>query len=88
MAQHALVTAALASFASSFRANIVLTTSAEALAELSLTFDPPEYFFLGIFGLIIISVLSDGNLIKGLIAAASGLLFHRLGWRRFRAIFV
>ena len=79
MAQHALVTAAFASFVGSVLANIVLATSAEPLAEMSLKFGPPEYFWLGIFGLTIISVLSSGNLIKGFIAAAIGLLFSTVG---------
>lgn len=79
MAQHALVTAAFASFVGSVLANIVLATSAEPLAEMSLKFGPPEYFWLGIFGLTIISVLSSGNLLKGFIAAAIGLLFSTVG---------
>ena len=79
MAQHALVTAAFASFVGRVLANIVLATSAEPLAEMSLKFGPPEYFWLGIFGLTIISVLSSGNLLKGFIAAAIGLLFSTVG---------
>ena len=79
MAQHALVTAAFASFVGSVLANFVLATSAEPLAEMSLKFGPPEYFWLGIFGLTIISVLSSGNLLKGFIAAAIGLLFSSVG---------
>ena len=79
MAQHALVTAAFASFVGSVLANVVLATSAEPLAEMSLKFGPPEYFWLGIFGLTIISVLSSGNLLKGFIAAAIGLLFSTVG---------
>lgn len=79
MAQHALVTAAFASFVGSVLANFVLATSAEPLAETSLKFGPPEYFWLGIFGLTIISVLSSGNLLKGFIAAAIGLLFSSVG---------
>lgn len=79
MAQHALVTAAFASFVGSVLANVVLATSAEPLAEMSLKFGPPEYFWLGIFGLTIISVLSSGNLLKGFIAAAIGLLFSSVG---------
>ena len=79
MAQHALVTAAFASFVGSVLANLVLATSAEPLAEMSLNFGPPEYFWLGIFGLTIISVLSSGNLLKGFIAAAIGLLFSSVG---------
>ncbi len=79
MAQHALVTAAFASCVGSVLANVVLATCAEPLAEMSLKFGPPEYFWLGIFGLTIISVLSSGNLIKGFIAATIGLMFSTVG---------
>jgi putative tricarboxylic transport membrane protein len=79
MAQHALVTAAFSSSYGSFFANIVLITSAAFLAEASLKFGPPEYFWLGIFGLTIISVLSVGNIIKGLLTGVIGLLISTVG---------
>ena len=79
MAQQALVTAAFASFVGSVLANLVLATSAEPLAELSLKFGPPEYFWLGIFGLTIISVLSSGSLIKGYLTGLLGLIISSIG---------
>ena len=79
MAQHALVTAAFASCVGSLVANVVLATSAEPLAEASLKFGPAEYFWLGIFGLTIISVLSSGSLLKGFTTAGIGLLFSTVG---------
>ncbi|MDA9735221.1 tripartite tricarboxylate transporter permease [SAR116 cluster bacterium] len=78
-AQHALVTAAFASFVGSVIANIVLATLAEPLAELSLKFGPPEYFWLGIFGLTIISVLSSGSLLKGYLTGFIGLILSAVG---------
>ena len=79
MAQHALVAAAFASCFGSIIGNIVLAGAAEPLAEMSLKFGPAEYFWLGIFGLTIISVLSSGNLLKGFITAAIGLLLSSVG---------
>jgi len=79
MAQHALVAAAIASCFGSIVANVVLAIAAEPLAEWSLKFGPPEYFWLGIFGLTIISVLSAGDLLKGLITASIGLLLSSVG---------
>ena len=79
MAQQALVTAAFASFVGSIIANIVLATLAEPLAELSLKFGPPEYFWLGIFGLTIISVLSSGSLLKGYLTGFIGLILSAVG---------
>ena len=78
-AQEALVTAAFASFIGSIVANIVLATLAEPLAELSLKFGPPEYFWLGVFGLTIISVLSSGSLLKGYLTGLLGLILSAVG---------
>jgi len=79
MAQHALVAAAFASCLGGIIGNIVLASAAEPLAEMSLKFGPAEYFWLGIFGLTIISVLSSGNLLKGFITAGIGLLLSTVG---------
>lgn len=79
MAQHALVAAAFASCFGGVVALLVLASSAEPLAEMSLKFGPSEYFWLGIFGLTIISVLSSGNLLRGLLTATIGLLLSSVG---------
>lgn len=79
MAQHALVAAAFASCFGSIVGNVVLASAAEPLAAMSLKFGPAEYFWLGIFGLTIISVLSTGNLLKGFITAGIGLLLSSVG---------
>lgn len=79
MAQHALVAAAFASCFGSIVGNLVLAGAAEPLAEMSLKFGPAEYFWLGIFGLTIISVLSTGNLLKGFVTATIGMLLSSVG---------
>ncbi|WP_461209834.1 tripartite tricarboxylate transporter permease [Desulfocurvus sp. DL9XJH121] len=79
MAQHALVAAAVASSFGSFVANIVLATCAPPLAQASLKFGPPEYFWLGVFGLTIISTLSTGSVLKGFLAGSVGLLLSTVG---------
>ncbi len=79
MAQHGLVAAAFASSFGSLVANVVLATSAPPLAEASLKFGPPEYFWLGVFGLTIISTLSTGSVLKGFLAGALGLLLSTVG---------
>jgi putative tricarboxylic transport membrane protein len=79
MAQHGLVAAAVASSFGSLVANIVLATSAPPLAEASLKFGPPEYFWLGIFGLTIIATLSSGFIFKGLLGGAFGLILSTVG---------
>ncbi len=52
---------------------------APPLAEIALAFGPVEYFWLAIFGLTLISALSEGNLLKGLIGACFGLLLACVG---------
>lgn len=79
MAQHGLVAAAVASSFGSLVANIVLLTAAPPLAAASLKFGPPEYFWLGVFGLTIIATLSTGSVLKGFLAGALGLLLSTIG---------
>jgi putative tricarboxylic transport membrane protein len=79
MAQHGLVAAAVASSFGSLVANVVLATSAPPLAEASLKFGPPEYFWLGIFGLTIIATLSSGFIAKGLLGGAIGIILSTVG---------
>jgi len=79
MAQHALVAAAAASAFGSVIANLVLAFAAPPLAKASLAFGPPEYFWLGVFGLTIISSLSADSMIKGFLAGTVGLLLSAVG---------
>lgn len=52
---------------------------APPLARIALNFGPAEYFWLAIFGLTLISALSVGNTLKGLIGACIGLLMSMVG---------
>ena len=79
MAQHGLVAAAVASAFGSLVANLVLAAAAPPLAEVSLKFGPPEYFWLGIFGLTIISTLSSGSVFKGFLAGTIGMILSAVG---------
>ncbi len=56
-----------------------LLTLAPPLADVALRFGPVEYFWLAVFGLTLISALSEGNLLKGLIGACLGLLLSTIG---------
>lgn len=57
----------------------VLLFLAPPLANVALAFGPVEYFWLAIFGLTLISAISSGQLLKGLIGAAFGLLLSCVG---------
>ncbi len=52
---------------------------APPLARAALAFGPVEYFWLAIFGLSLISALSTGNVVKGLVGACFGLLLACIG---------
>lgn len=52
---------------------------APPLAQVALAFGPVEYFWLAMFGLTLISALSEGALVKGLIGATFGLLLSCIG---------
>ena len=58
---------------------ICLLLLAPPLAKIALAFGPPEYFWLAVLGLTLISALSVGNTLKGLIGACIGLLLSTIG---------
>ena len=58
---------------------LFLLLLAPPLARVALAFGPPEYFWLAVFGLTLISALSTGNMLKGLIGACFGLLLSMVG---------
>ena len=58
---------------------VFLLILAPPLAEVALAFGSVEYFWLAVFGLTLISALSKGNLLKGLIGACLGLLLSTVG---------
>ena len=62
---------------------VVLIFSAPMLAHIASNFAPPEYTALAITGLIAVAVISDGSLLKGLIAGCLGLLLATIGTDEF-----
>ncbi len=75
----AVTLACLASVTGGLVGAAFLLGLAPPLAEVALAFGPVEYFWLAIFGLTLISALSEGNLLKGLIGACFGLLLSSIG---------
>ena len=78
-ARKALDMALYASCFADFVSNISLILLAGMLAELALKFGPPEFFTLIVFSLTIIAGVSGDNLVKGIAAAALGLIFATIG---------
>src|SRR5690606_26579071 len=75
----AISLATFASVAGGIVGAVALLLLAPPLAQVALAFGPTEYFWLAIFGLTLISALSVGNTLKGLIGACLGLFLSMIG---------
>ncbi len=75
----ALGGAVVSSFTGGMISAAILLLLAPPLAEFSLKFGPPEYFWLAVFGLTIIASLSGHSLVKGLISGGIGLILSTIG---------
>jgi putative tricarboxylic transport membrane protein len=75
----ALGIAAFASFVAGTFAVIALTLLGPLLSKIALKFGPPEFFSLMIVGIMVLTFLSSGSMIKALMAAAAGLLLAGVG---------
>ncbi len=68
-----------ASCIADFISNLSLIFLAGFLAQLALSFGPPEYFWLICFSLTIIISVSGDSVMKGLVAAALGVILALVG---------
>jgi putative tricarboxylic transport membrane protein len=75
----ALGISAIASGVGGLISVLMLVLIAPQLAEVALNFSAPEMFGLALFGLSIISSISGGSVLKGLIAGVFGLLISTIG---------
>ncbi|MDX1605562.1 MAG: tripartite tricarboxylate transporter permease [Candidatus Competibacterales bacterium] len=78
-ADKAIRVVTLSSVVGGMVSGVALLVFAPPLSLLSLKFGPAEYFMLAVFGLTVIATLSTGNMIKGLISGAAGLLLSTVG---------
>lgn len=78
-AYEALLTSLIASVIGGIIGTIFLLFVSGPLAQVALKFGPPEFFWLAIFGLTTIGSMSTGNVAKGLLAGALGLLIGTIG---------
>ncbi|HHW01403.1 MAG TPA: C4-dicarboxylate ABC transporter permease [Thermoanaerobacterales bacterium] len=69
----------IASFIGGVFSLIVLMILAPLLAKVAISFGPPEYFALAVFGLSVITSLAGEHLVKGLLSGAFGLLLGTVG---------
>jgi putative tricarboxylic transport membrane protein len=75
----ALGVSAFGSFIAGSLALLGLTFLAPVLVEAALTFGPPEYFALMCLGIVILTFLSHGSMLKALIMAVVGLWVGTIG---------
>lgn len=75
----AVTLATIASVGGGLVGALTLLFLAPPLAGVALMFGPVEYFWLAILGLTLISSLSAGNTVKGLMGACIGLLMSTVG---------
>ncbi|MFJ7936703.1 tripartite tricarboxylate transporter permease [Sporosarcina sp. NPDC096371] len=78
-AKKALTMTTVASVIGGIFSCIVLIFISPQLAKVALTFGPPEYFALAIFGLSIVAGVSGKSLLKGVIAGLIGLFIATIG---------
>lgn len=75
----ALAIAAIASFAAGSISLLGLTFFAPSLADLAVTFGPPEYFMLMVLALTVVISLAGDVMVKGLIAGLLGFIIISIG---------
>jgi putative tricarboxylic transport membrane protein len=75
----ALGIAAFGSFIAGTFAVVALSVVGPYLAKIALKFGPPEYFALMIVGIMVLTFLTSGSMIKALMTAAVGLLLAGVG---------
>ena len=75
----ALGIAAWGSFIAGTIANVGLMLVAVPLARAALSFGPPEYFALMCTGLIIVTYLAQGSILKALMMALVGIILGSIG---------
>ena len=78
-ASEALGAANIGSFSGGIISCIILIFLAPKLASVALSFGPPEYFAIGLFGLSIVAGLASKNLLKGILGACLGVAFSFVG---------
>ncbi len=78
-AADALRIACYASAIGAILSAFALITIAPPLAQITLLFGPPEYFWLSMLGLSSVAVLLGSDPVKGIIAAAIGMLLATVG---------
>lgn len=79
LAKNALAIATTASALNGFLAALALILISPVLIEVVLAFGSPEYFLLAILGISLITIVTQGSIVKGLVAGALGFMISTIG---------
>ncbi|MFC6906447.1 tripartite tricarboxylate transporter permease [Halalkalicoccus tibetensis] len=79
LAKNALAIATTASALNGFLAAIILLLISPVLIQVVLAFGSPEYFLLAILGISLITIVTQGSIVKGLVAGALGFMISTIG---------
>ncbi|ELY96279.1 tripartite tricarboxylate transporter permease [Natrialba taiwanensis] len=79
LAKNALAIATAASALNGFLAAIALVVLSPLLIEIVLAFGSPEYFLLAVLGISLITIVTQGSIVKGLVAGALGFMISTIG---------
>ena len=77
--EEAIIAATVGSCIGGLFGVVCLVFLSPPLADIALKFGPAEYFWMGVFGITIISSLSAGAFLKGITGAAFGILVSTIG---------
>ena len=75
----ALFSTAIASFGGGMIGMLVMAVLAPSLAQLALSFGPPDYFAVILLGLVAASAVSNGGALKGITMVILGLMLGSIG---------
>lgn len=79
LAKNALAIATTASALNGFAGAIILIAISPILIGVVLAFGSPEYFLLAILGISLITIVTQGSVVKGLVAGALGFMISTIG---------
>ena len=75
----ALGVSSMSSLVGAFCGTVVVVTAAGPILSVVISFGPSEYFALALLGLVIVSVVSSGSAIKGLVMSLFGIAISFVG---------
>ena len=83
----AIAVSATACFVGSLVGVIVTMALLPVIKPIVFAFGPPEFFWLVVFGLVMIAFAAQGNMVKGLIGGGVGVLLSLVGYSEMYGVF-